>query len=162
SIGWASTAIGPALGSIVHGIVDLSIALLGLYFLLVGGDAAWRAVRQRLPFSPDGSDELGRVFVNVTRATLLGTLTSAALQGFSVGVGLRVTGNAAPAFWGIVAGFATLVPVVGNALIWVPAVVVLLVQRHVGAAVLMLVFGKVIPSLIDRIVRTSISRRVGN
>jgi predicted PurR-regulated permease PerM len=162
SIGWVSTAIGPALGSIVHGIVDLSIGLLGLYFLLVGGDAAWRAVRPRLPFSPEGSEELGHVFVSVTRATLLGTLTSAALQGFSIGVGLRVSGNAAPAFWGIVAGFATLVPVVGNALIWVPAVVVLLMQRHVGAAVLMLVFGKVIPSLIDRIVRTSISRRVGN
>ena len=162
SVGWLSTALGPMLGDIAHGIANLSIALLGLYFLLVGGDAPWSAIRQRLPFSPEGSDELRDVFKNVTRATLLGTMSSAALQGFSIGIGLFATGNGAPAFWGIVAAFTTLVPVVGNALVWVPAVVVLLIQGRFGAAVLMLVFGKVIPALFDRVIRTAISRRVGN
>ncbi len=162
SLGWISSTVGPALGTIAHGIVDLSIALLGLYFLLVGGDAPWLAVRQRLPFSTEGSDELRDVFVNVTRATLLGTLSSAALQGFSIGLGLRLIGNGAPAFWGIVAGFTTLVPVIGNAIVWVPAVITQVVQRHFGAAVLMLVFGKLIPSLLDQIMKTTISRRVGN
>jgi predicted PurR-regulated permease PerM len=162
SIGWLSGAVGPALGSIGHGILQLSIALLGLYFLLVGNDAAWRHVRRHLPFSPEGSEELHHVFVSVTRATLLGTLLSAALQGFSIGIGFLLIGNSAPAFWGIVGGFTTLVPVVGNALVWVPAVVVQLVERHFGAALVLLVFGKVIPSLLDRVVRAAISRRVGN
>jgi predicted PurR-regulated permease PerM len=162
SVGWLSSAVGPALGAIAHGIVDLSVALLGLYFLLVAGDEAWLAVRQRLPFSIEGSDALRDVFGNVTRATLLGTLLSAALQGFSIGVGLRLVGNGAPAFWGIVAGFATLVPVVGNAIVWLPAVIVQLVQRDVRGVLLMLVFGKLLPSLLDRVVKTRISRRVGH
>jgi predicted PurR-regulated permease PerM len=150
------------LGSVGHGILNLSIALLGLYFLLLSNDAAWRAVRGVLPFSTQGSEELRGVFVNVTKATLIGTLSSAALQGLSIGIGLRVTGNSAPAFWGFVAGFATLVPVVGNALVWVPAVVADLFQRRFAAAVIMLVLGKVVPSVIDRVVRATISRRVGN
>ena len=162
SLGWISSTVGPALGTIAHGIVDLSISLLGLYFLLVSGDAPWLAVRQRLPFSSEGSDELRDVFVNVTRATSLGTLSSAALQGFSIGIGLRLIGNGAPAFWGIVAGFTTLVPVVGNAIVWVPSVITQLVQRHFGGALLMLVFGKLVPSLLDRVLKTTISRRVGN
>lgn len=73
-----------------------------------------------------------------------------------------MVGNGAPAFWGIVAGFTTLVPVVGNAIVWVPAVITQVVQRNSGAVVLMLVFGKLIPSLLDRIMKTAISRRVGN
>jgi predicted PurR-regulated permease PerM len=162
SLGWVSSTVGPALGSVAHGLVDLSIALLGLYFLLVAGDATWGAVRERLPFSREGSDALRDVFVNVTRATLLGTLSSAALQGFAIGVGLRLIGNTASAFWGIVAGFTTLVPVVGNALVWAPAVIVQLFQHRYGGAVLMVVFGKLIPSLLDRVLRTAISRRVGN
>lgn len=162
SIGWVSTALGPALATITRGIANLSIALLGLYFLLVGGEAPWSTVRRCLPFSPEGSDELRHVFINVTRGTLLGTLSSAALQGVSIGVGLRVTGNGAPVFWGIVAAFTTLVPVVGNALVWVPTVIVLVVQGRFLAAVLMLVFGKLIPALLDRVMRTAISERVGN
>jgi len=162
SIGWLSGAVGPALGSIGHGILQLSIALLGLYFLLVANDAAWLHVRRHLPFSEQGSEELRQTFISVTRATLLGTLLSAALQGLSIGIGFLLIGNSAPAFWGIVGGFTTLVPVVGNALVWVPAVIVQLVGRHFGAALTLVVFGKVIPSLLDRVVRTVISRRVGN
>jgi predicted PurR-regulated permease PerM len=162
SAGWLSAALGPALSSIGHGILNLSIALLGLYFLLVAGDAAWVAVRQHLPFSQSGSDWLRGVFVNVTRAALLGTLLSAALQGISIGIGFRLVGNDAAAFWGAVGGFATLVPVVGNALVWVPAVVALILQGRPGAALTMFVLGKVVPSLIDRVVRAAISQRVGN
>jgi predicted PurR-regulated permease PerM len=162
SAGWLSTALGPALAGIGHAVADLSIALLGLYFLLVTGTAAWNAVRRHLPFSADDSDELRRTFVDVTRATVLGNLSSAALQGLSIGLGLHLIGNGAPAFWGVVAGFTTLVPVVGNALVWVPAVVAPLVQRHFGAALLMLTFGKLVPSLLDRVVKVSIAKRVGN
>src|SRR4029077_2738791 len=93
STSWLSAALGPALSSIGHGILNLSIALLGLYFLLVARDAAWVAVRQHLPFSPSGSDWLRGVFVNVTRAALLGTLLSAALRGISIGIGFRLVGN---------------------------------------------------------------------
>jgi predicted PurR-regulated permease PerM len=162
SIGWLSGAVGPALGTIGHGILELSVGLLGLYFLLVSNENAWKHVRRHLPFSPQGSEELRHVFISVTRATLRGTLLSAALQGISIGIGLRLIGNSAPAFWGIVGGFTTLVPVVGNALVWVPAVIVQLVQGRVGAALVMVVFGVVIPSLLDRVVRATISRRVGN
>src|SRR5262249_41903472 len=76
SLKWASATLGPTVGSAGHAIVNLSVALLGLYFLLVAGDGAWKALRQRLPFSAQSSDELRGVFTNVTRATLRGTLLS--------------------------------------------------------------------------------------
>jgi predicted PurR-regulated permease PerM len=162
SFNWLATAIGPAAGNAAHGVLNLSIALLGLYFLLISGDAAWSAVRRRLPFSAGGSDELRTVFGDVTRATVLGAILSAALQGLSIGVGLRLIGNDAPAFWGIVGGFTTLVPVVGNALVWVPAVVVQLIRGDYTAAIIMITLGKLIPSLLDRLTRARISRRLGN
>jgi predicted PurR-regulated permease PerM len=126
--GVVTSSIGPALGTVVHVVTDLSIALIGLFFLLLNADAAWKAARDWLPFSPDGNASLERVFVSVTRATVLGSLTSSALQGLSIGVGLWLTGNGAPAFWGMVAAFSTLVPIVGNAIIWVPAVVTEIVR----------------------------------
>ena len=160
--GWMESALGPTLAAIGHGVVNISIALLGLFFLLATGDVGWNAIRRWLPFSREGADELRSVFSNAARATLLGTLASAALQGTSIGVGFRLIGNSAAAFWGFLAAFATLVPVVGNALVWVPAVVVPLVQQDYRAALVMVVCGKVIPALLDRVVRSGISRRLGN
>ena len=162
SVGWISAAVGPAAGSIAHAIADLSIALLGAYFLIVSDDAAWRAVRRWLPFSPAGSDELRDTFTDATRGTLLGTIASAVLQGASIGVGFRLIGSSAPAFWGAVGGFATLIPVVGNAVVWVPAVIASLLHREYGAALMMIAFGKLVPAILNQVVRVSISRRVGN
>jgi len=161
SAGWLATALGPALGNIAHAVLDLSVGLLGLYFLLVTGDAAWNAVRSRLPFSPDGSEELRRVFVNGSRGSLLGTLLSATLQGISIGIGLWLIGNDAPVFWGAVGAFTTLVPLVGNALVWVPALIAPLLRRDFVAALVMFAFGKIVPALLDHVTRVAISRHVG-
>ena len=114
SLQWLSAAVGPALGRIAHAVASFTLALLGLYFLLVSDDRAWRRVRDRLPFSPDGSEGLRPVFVNATRATVLGTGTSAVLQGTSIGVGLWLTGNSAPVFLRTVAALPTLIPIVCN------------------------------------------------
>jgi predicted PurR-regulated permease PerM len=119
-------------------------------------------VRRWLPFSDENSDELRRVFTSAARATLLGTLASAALQGTSIGLGLRLIGDDAPAFWGVVAAFSTLVPIVGNALVWVPATIVPLVREDYRGALIMLTLGKLIPALLDRVVRSGISRRLGD
>ena len=160
--GWLEAAVGPTLAVIAHGVANMSIALLGLFFLLATGDTGWNVVKRWLPFSREGSDELHDVFASAARATLLGTLASCALQGTSIGVGFRLVGNNAAAFWGLVAAFATLLPVVGNALVWVPAVVVPLVQHDYRAVLIMVTFGKLIPAIVDRVVRSGISRRLGN
>jgi predicted PurR-regulated permease PerM len=155
-------SVGPALGAGARVMTDLSIALLGLYFLLMAGDKWWRTVREWLPFSPEGSDSLRDVFSSVTRSTVFGSLTSAIVQGASIGVGLWLTGNDAPAFWGAVAAFCTLVPVVGNALVWVPAIVVTIVHHDYRATATMAIFGKLLPEILDRVIKTRIARRLSN
>jgi predicted PurR-regulated permease PerM len=46
---------------------------------------------------------------------------------------------------------ATLIPVVGNVVVWVPAVVVPLIQREYGSALVMFSWGKLIPAVTDRV-----------
>ena len=50
----------------------------------------------------------------------------------------------------------------GTALVWGPAVLVLLVQNRYGAAVIMLVIGAGIASNIDNLIRPLVYRRVSN
>jgi predicted PurR-regulated permease PerM len=52
--------------------------------------------------------------------------------------------------------------VLGASLVWLPAVLVLLVQNRYGAAITMLVIGAGIASNIDNLIRPLIYRRVSN
>src|SRR5688500_3090739 len=66
-------------GSVTQGMLNLVIALFGLYYLLVEGESLWRAVAVRLPFSARGAEVLRRRFHSVTEAMLLGTALPAVL-----------------------------------------------------------------------------------
>jgi predicted PurR-regulated permease PerM len=47
-------------------------------------------------------------------------------------------------------------------LVWVPAVVVTLIRRDYPGAITIIVLGKLIPSLLDRLIRARLSRRLGH
>jgi predicted PurR-regulated permease PerM len=59
----------------------------------------------------------------------------------------------APLLWGVAAGFASLIPMVGSALVWVPAAAVLAIQGSWGWAVFMVAWGVILVTNSDNIVR---------
>jgi predicted PurR-regulated permease PerM len=79
-----------------------------------------------------------------------------------IGVGFWVVSLSNPLFWGTVTAFASILPVLGSALVWLPAVFVIVMQGRYGAAITMLVIGGVIASNIDNLIRPFVYRRVSN
>ncbi len=151
-----------AMGSAAHGAADLAVTFLCLFFVLRSGDTLWLRVRGYLPFSPESSDLLRGDLRRVTQATVLGTALSAILQGASMAIGFQLAGLPGPIFWGVVTAFASVLPVVGSAIVWVPAVVLLAVHRQTGPALIMVAFGWLLPSAIDKVARAKVSRRLGD
>ena len=123
---------------------------------------SWTTIRSYIPFSESTADALRDRFYNVTQATLLGTVLIAVIQGTLVGTGFYIVDLPNPFFWGTATAFASILPVLGTALVWGPAVLVLLVQNRYGAAVIMLVIGAGIASNIDNLIRPLVYRRVSN
>jgi len=156
------TSIAAALvGTIGHGLSNAVIGLLCLYFVLLGGDESWHSLRRYLPFSAPTADLLRGNLHRVTRATLLGTLLSALLQGISVALGFLLAGAPAAVLWGVIGGFASMVPMIGTGLVWVPATLLMVARQDTTGVLLMVVFGWLIPTVIDKVVRTRIARRFG-
>jgi predicted PurR-regulated permease PerM len=159
---WLSTRLFAFLGSATSAILNLVIAFFGLYYMLRSEGSSWTMIRSYIPFSERTADALRDRFFNVTQATLLGTILIAVLQGALVGTGFRIVGLPNPFFWGTATAFASILPVLGTALVWGPATLVLLVQNRYGGAITMLVIGAGIASNIDNLVRPLIYRRVSN
>lgn len=161
-IQWLSRQAFDFVGGAAKATLNLVIAFFALYYMLVSSATSWRTFRRVLPFSPETAEELRTRFYSVTHATLLGTALTATLQGTIIGVGFRLVGLPNAALWGVVTGFASILPVLGSALVWLPGTLVLVAQERYGAAAALLAIGAVLASNIDNVIRPIVFKRVSN
>jgi len=161
-VSWLSGQLFDFVGGATTAVLNLVIAFFGLYYMLRSGPMVWATVRPYIPFSPHTADALRDRFVNVTEATLLGTVLVAVLQGAVVGLGFWIVGLPSPAFWATVTAVASILPVLGSALVWLPGVAVLLLEDRYGAAITLAVFGGVIASNLDNLVRPLVYKRMSD
>jgi predicted PurR-regulated permease PerM len=161
-LSWFSSQLVSFVGTATSAALNLVIAFFGLYYLLRSGEDTWPMIRRYIPFSPQTADALRDRFFSVTEATLLGTALVAMIQGGLVGFGFWIVGLPNALFWGTVTAFASILPVLGSALVWLPAVLVLVAQGKYGGAIGLLVIGAGIASNIDNLIRPVIYKRVSD
>lgn len=157
---WLSRQAFAVLGGVTLAIINLVIAVVGLYYLLRSRDAGWSYVRPIIPFSDAGADALRSRFTMVTRATVLGILATAISQGTTLALAFWIVGLPNVLVWGVVTGLVSILPVLGSALVWVPGVLVLVSSGRYGAAGVLLAIGLIVVSNIDNVVRPMVYRHV--
>lgn len=133
--------------------LQLFVLLYALFFFLVDGPAILRKVLYYVPLAPDEEEQLLERFVSVTRATLKGSLLIGAIQGTIAGLGFWVAGVPGPAFWGTVMVVMSIIPAVGAAVVWVPAVIYLFLVGKVAAGIGLLVWCALVVSTVDNFLR---------
>ena len=149
--------LAPQAGSLVAGFFatlgSLAAMLFALFFFLRDADAMHGYVRDRLPFPGPQSERLMADTRDLVVASIGASLAVAAAQGAIGGTAFWLLGMGAPVLWGVAMTFASLLPVVGAALVWVPAAIWLLLSGAIGRGIAMVLIGTFGISLVDNIVR---------
>lgn len=140
------------LGSLTTFMIDFMLLLFALFFVLRDHDKLIVFIRHALPLSRSQEDMLLKEVRDVSKSALLGSLLTAVTQGIVGGFGLWLAGFPM-LFWGAMMAVASLIPVVGTALIWVPASIYLYVTGEAGWAIFMMVWGVVAVGSIDNFLR---------
>src|SRR5260370_12038350 len=138
---WLGSSAFGLLGTATRLTLDLTIALFGLFYLLLQPQEPWPAVEPYIPFATKNIAKLRQRFRDVTVATIIGTVVTGAIQGLVVGLGLWITGLPNAAFWGVVTMVFAILPVVGSGLVWIPGSVALVPHHQIGPALLPAPFG---------------------
>jgi len=147
-----TNAIGLIKGFTVF-FFDLVLTLFIAFFMFLQGDDFIKAIKELSPLDPAHNDEILRETETTIKATLWGTVIVACAQGALGGVGFLIFGLPQPAFWGTVMIPAAVIPVVGSTIIWGPAAVYLLFTGHIGSGVGLILWGGVVVSVIDNILK---------
>lgn len=144
--------------NLVTFFVDLFLMLFALFFMFRDGHEVLRGVRHLLPFDSDIQTEMLEESRELIFASVAVALVIAAMQGALGGLAFTLVGIASPLFWAVLIAFFSLVPVVGSALIWVPAAFWIGLNGHWGKAVVIVAICGGVAGVADNIVRPVLLR----
>ncbi len=159
SLAWGIERIGPIFSGIAQGAVTIILALLGLYYLLKDGDALRSAFITLSPLDEKYDNEILDKLRVTANSVIRGTLVIALAQGILVGVGFIIFSIPQPALWGSLAVVTSLIPVVGTALVVLPAILYALFLGNPLAALGLGLWQLFVVGLVDNFLRTHLMRR---
>lgn len=126
---------GSLFTSAVGIVVNVVLALFLFFFFLRDGERMMARAVGLIPLEDRRKAKLVAHLSAVTTAVVLGSLVTAIIQGTLLGIGFAIAGLPAPVVFAALAMLASLVPLVGASLVWVPAAITLASQHHWGYAI---------------------------
>ena len=134
-------------------LLSFALITVATYLLLRHGEALVATIPALLPFERARSEALLLRIRDVVHASIHGVATIAIIQGVLCGGMFWLLGVPAAALWALVTVFASMVPFVGTAAVWVPGTVYLLAVGAWPKAIVLAVWGAAIVSSVDNFLR---------
>jgi predicted PurR-regulated permease PerM len=134
-------------------IATLFLTFFSMYYFFKDGPAFLANIKTLLPLSDEYEDRILDRFTSMTRATMKGTLVVALIQGALGGITFWLFDVPSYLFWGLIMVILAMIPLVGTALVWVPAGIVKILLGQWMQGIGILVVGVALISSIDNLLK---------
>ncbi|KKH45249.1 AI-2E family transporter [Methanosarcina sp. 1.H.A.2.2] len=159
---YLSILILGSIQNISQQIIGFLIMYFLLYYLLTGEDSDFmQKIFVAIPFNKKNTVTLLDEFRNIVRTTLIASGAIALIEGGILTASFIVFGIQGAFLWGSIAAILSFLPVVGTPLIWVPAIIIQLLQQDYTAGIGILVTGIFITMADNSLFRPVIQKKVG-
>ena len=159
---FATSAITGLLNESLSFFATISMLYFFLYFMLININRMEAAIVFFLPFKRDKIEMFGKELVALTFSNSIGVPAIAVAQGIIAYTGFLVAGLPEAGFWAVMTGFASIVPLVGAALVWAPAVIYLFVINHTWQAGFLGIWGLLVIGISDNVVRFVLAKKMAD
>lgn len=142
-----------ALSNVISFFAGAVIAFFTLFFLLREGRSITKRAAELVPLNAAQVERLFTGISNSIIANVYGCLAVGVAQGSLTGLAFWVLGLSSPVLWGVVTALFSLIPLIGSAAVWGPAVIVLAISGHWWKGLILLGWGAGIVAQVDNLVR---------
>lgn len=142
-----------ALGSITALLGDALISFFILFFLFRDGRSILRRTAVVLPLRREQVTRLYSCVKETLNAIVYGTLAIAAIQGTLTGVAFAFLGITSPVLWAIVTSLCALLPLIGTAFVFVPALSMLAFNGQWIKGAILLIWAVAVVHPVDNVLR---------
>jgi len=133
--------------------IQIFITFFVMFYFLKEGDIILQYIKEILPFNKEINNKLIKRSRDVAHATIYGQIIIGIIQGITAGIGFYIFGAPSPLFFTIFAILLAILPFVGSWLVWFPLGLIMIASGNVTNGILMMIFGFVIVSTIDDLVK---------
>ncbi len=140
-------------GNTIVFFVEFAVMLYCLFYFLRDGDEFVDTIAHYLPVDRRHLDTFIDEFLVTSKATLKFTFIIGGIQGLLGGLVFFITGIEGALVWGVLMIGLSIVPAIGNAIIWAPAGIIMLFMGHLWQGIAILVFGSIVISSVDNLLR---------
>lgn len=162
AVNYLSILILGSIQNISQRVIGFLIMYFLFYYLLTGEDSDFmQKIVVAIPFSKKNTVTLLNEFRNVVRTTLIASGAIALIEGGILAVSFIIFGIQGAFLWGSIAAILSFLPVVGTPIIWVPAIIIQLLQQDYTAGIGILATGIFITMADNSFLRPVIQKKVG-
>jgi predicted PurR-regulated permease PerM len=134
-------------------LLNLFVMLYAMFFFFRDGHKILERIFYYTPLSDEDETRMLTQFASITRATVKGTLVIGVIQGVLAGFAFWVAGIEGAALWGTIMMILSIIPGIGAALVWVPAVIILFVTGQYITASLLAAWCAAVVGTVDNFLR---------
>lgn len=133
--------------------ISIFLVLFAMFFFFVDGKKMVEKLMYWTPLPNKYDKEIFKKFKDVSYSTIFSTFITAIAQGFIGAIGLLIIGF--PVFFTSIAlAFASIIPYIGTAIVWVPISIYLLATGQIWQGIFLIVWGSVVVGNSDNLIRT--------
>lgn len=133
-----------------------------LYFMIMNINRMEAAILLYLPFKKEkilifGAELKAETFSNAVGVPLVGVS-----QGIFAYLAFLFTGVPEPGFWAVLTGFASILPIIGTSLIWVPIAIYQLAEGNTWQGIALILWGILFLGTIDNVIRFVLAKKMAD
>ena len=161
-ISWAPQVGQMLMGGITSLALNIFVLIFVLYFMLLGNDKMENYIMDILPFTEKNKLTILHDVNMVVKSNAIGIPLLAVIQGAVAMLGYYIFNVPDLLLWGILTCFATVIPIIGTALIWVPLVIYFAIIGDWWDAVGLLIYAALIITHVDNLIRFVIQKKMAD
>ena len=160
-------SILPSIGQIIMEsisslAINLFVMIFVLYFMLIGGKKMEAYVNDILPFNETNTQEVINEINMIVRSNAIGIPLLAIIQGGVAMIGYLLFGAPNILMLGFLTCFATIIPMVGTALVWFPVAAYLAISGDWFNAIGIAAYGAIVVSQSDNLIRFILQKKMAD
>ena len=142
--------------------INLFVMIFVLYFMLIGGKKMEAYVNDILPFNETNTQEVIHEINMIVRSNAIGIPLLAIIQGGVAMIGYLLFGAPNILMLGFLTCFATIIPMVGTALVWFPVAAYLAISGDWFNAIGIAAYGAIVVSQSDNLIRFILQKKMAD
>lgn len=143
-------------------VINIFVLIFVLYFMLIGSRGMEKYVDEMLPFNARNKQLVLKGMNMIVKSNAIGIPLLAIIQGSLATVGYYIFQAPSPLLFGLLTCFATVIPIVGTGLIWLPLALYMGITGDWVHAAGLIIYSFVAVTQVDNLIRLALQKKMAD